>query len=92
METSDQESERLADEAREPDQDSDEDEDEHRINFVAAPTANKRKRSDVPGVPEVPWELPWEWIRHCSGYYGCENNNCIRCLHKLVLRKKGHFE
>ena len=84
VETAEEESERLAEEAKDPDEEDDSDED--------VPAANKRKRSDVPDVPDVPWELPWEWIRHCSGYYGCENNNCVRCLHKLVLRKKGHFE
>ena len=30
--------------------------------------------------------------RYCSGYYGCNDNSCTRCLHKLVLRKKGHYE
>ena len=44
VETADEESERLADEAREPDQDSDED--EFKITYIV-PAANKRKRSDV---------------------------------------------
>jgi hypothetical protein len=86
VETSDEESERLALEAAEYDDDDDRsNSDDDAVNEL------KRKRpvSIMTDSCEY-WTSPYP--RYCSGYYGCNDNSCTRCLHKLVLRKKGHYE
>ena len=92
VETSDEESERFALETAEYDDDDDDDRSNHgdTCNDDAV-NELKRKRpvGNMTGSCEH-WTSPYP--RYGSGYYGCNDNSCTRCLHKLVLRKKGHYE